>query len=50
MESRHYVRIGVESNADATVTQAFTNYLWMDTLLEHKADMSMAEVVEPESR
>ncbi len=48
MEPGHYVRVGVESNADATVTQAFTNYLWVDTLLEHKAGMGVAQVVEPE--
>ena len=35
------MRIGVECNADAAVTQALTHYLWVNTLLEHKAGMGV---------
>jgi hypothetical protein len=41
--------IGVESNADAAVPKALTDYLGVNALLEHKAGMSMAKVVEPET-
>lgn len=44
------MRVGVKSNADATVPKSLTDYLGVNALLEHKAGMSMAQVVEPESR
>ena len=43
------MRVSIQSDTDATVPQALTHYLWMDTLLEHKAGMGVAQVVEPET-
>ena len=43
------MRVGVESNADATVPKALTDYLGVNALLEHKARIGMAEVMESEN-
>ena len=50
LESGHNMRVSIESDTDATVTQTLTHYLWMDMLSQHKAGMGMAEVMEPETR
>ncbi len=44
------MRVRVEGNADITMPKALTHYLGVNTLLEHKAGMSVAEIVEPKSR
>ena len=36
------MRIGIQSDTDATVTQALTHHLWMDVLFQHNAGMGMA--------
>jgi hypothetical protein len=42
--------IGIKGNANAAMSQSLTHYLWVNTLLEQKAGVGVAKVVEPGMR